>query len=102
LRLRVGADPCASIVLLLFLRCGRSMHRVRIDDDAAPDGAGNRRAGLIAKEAILSKMGGGDGLIACRSGPRDAERTLLMVEAVVEAGPPARRLAKSRRHLATE
>jgi len=70
------------------------MHRVRIDDDAAPGGAGNRRAGPVAKDAILSKMGGGDGLIARWAAPRDDKRAFIMVEAVVEAGlPPARRLA---------
>jgi len=94
LRLRLGADICARVILLRFLRCGRSTHRVWINDDAAPGRAGNRRAGLVAKDAILSKMGGGDGLIARWAAPRDDKRAFIMVEAVVEAGlPPARRLA---------
>ncbi len=90
LRLRpgAGASLCASIIPLLFLRSGRSTHRVGIDDDAAACRAGDRRAGLVAKDAILSKMGGGDGLIARRATPRDDKRAFLMVEAVVEAGLP--------------
>jgi len=86
LRLRVGADPCASIVLLLFLRRRRRAHGVGIDDDAAPACAGDRRTSLVAKDAILSEMGGSDGLIARRTTPRDDKRAFIMVEAVVEAG----------------
>ena len=89
-RLRLGASAsfCARIVLLLFLRSGRSTHRVWINDDAAPGRAGNRRAGLVAKDAILSKMGGSDGLIARRAALHDDKRAFLTVEAVVQAGLP--------------
>jgi len=97
-RLRLGAGLCTRVILLVFLRRYCRAHRVGIDDDASANRAGNRRAGLVAIHAILSKMGGGDDLVARRAGPRDAERTFIMVEAVIEA-----RLARHgalRRHAA--
>ena len=57
LRLRLGADICARVILLLFLHCGRSTHRVGINDDTAPGGAGNRRAGLVAIQRHLVQDG---------------------------------------------
>ena len=59
LRLGAGAHFSALGLVVLLPRRGRRAHRVGIDNDDSADRAGNRRAGLVAIQAILSEVGCG-------------------------------------------